>query len=154
MYRNSDYRPYTFEAVKTSKQGYMLSTMYEQELITVMLYRQSTLESALDSIDLDLIFEPVSKYTKEEIEITMMSTRDVRNVELFWDIFVRVAMKSVGVHVEWEMEEEERPAKKKKSGKKKTVSPESLEVGESFELELPPEVSQEINEMLMEEEIV
>ena len=154
MYEKKTYQPYVFEAVKNTKYGYLLSMMYEQELVTTLLYRQSVLESKLSNIDIDTIFEPLSIYTKEEIEITMMSTRDVKNVELFWEIFVKVALKSVGVHVEWEFEEEEKKSSsnKKKKSKKKEITPESLEVGESFEIELPPEVGMEISELV--EEIV
>ena len=148
MYKEGSYKPYYFEAVKSSKQAYLLSMLYEQELVTTMIYRQSVIESTLDGIDIDLIFEPVSKYTKREIEITMLATRDVKNVELFWDIFVKVALRSVGVHVEWEFEEEEKETKKKK--KKKTKSPAELEVGESFEIEIPPEVGMEISELAEE----
>lgn len=152
MYEKKTYQPYVFEAVKNTKYGYLLSMMYEQELVTTLLYRQSVLESQLSNIDIDTIFEPLSIYTKEEIEITMMSTRDVKNVELFWEIFVKVALKSVGVHVEWEFEEEEKKSSsnKKKKSKKKEITPESLEVGESFEIELPPEVGMEISELAEE----
>lgn len=140
-YVTKQYTPYSYEAPQVSKSVYVISNAIEMVRVDTALYLQSSIDTYLDSIDLDLVFSKLKKYTKDEIETTITALREKKNIDLFWDIFVRVALRSVGVHVEWEFEEE---APKKKKKKKPKVE----ETAESFEIEIPPEVEQELSEIL------
>ncbi len=142
-YINRDFEKYSFTAIQESKTGYAISNAIEISRAEFNLYWQYAIEAYLDSIDLQSIFSRVAQYTPDEIELTLTALKDQQNVELFWKIFVNVALKSVGIHVEAISEEEEKKKKEKK--KKKSGSGEVV-----IDTEIPPDVEQELAEIFSE----
>jgi len=107
----------------------------------VNVYWQSSIETYLDSIDLQLVFSRAMQYTPEEIELTITSLKERKNIERFWQIFVNVALKSVGVHVEMELEEEQQQ-KKKKAKKRQASGGETV-----LDVEIPSDIEEDIEQL-------
>lgn len=136
-YNTKDFEKYTYEAPMTSEPAYIISNAVETTRAEFMLYWQYSIEAYLDALDTDLIFEKLSKYTPEEIDLAIAAMREQKNIDRFWDIFVNVALKSVGVHVEMGLEEEQKGGKKKSKKKSEPL----------LDVEIPPDVEQELEEV-------
>lgn len=138
-YVNRRFTPYSYEAPQTTNIAYAISNAVEITRAETSIFWQSSIETYLDSLDLQLIFSRVMQYTHEEIELTLTSIKEQKNIDRFWQIFVNVALKSVGVHVEMSLEEEQASKKKSKGKSKQSVK--------SAEIEIPPDVERELEEL-------
>jgi len=136
-YVEQEYTPYSFTAIQDSKTGYSMSMAIETTRAEFNLYWQYAIEAYLDSLDLDAIFKKAAQYTKEEIELTLTALRDQQNVDKFWNIFVNVTLKSVGIHVEITEEEQQKKGKSKKKKDENVV----------IDTEIPSDVEQELAEL-------
>jgi len=136
-YLTGNYAKYAYEPVQTTEVAYVLSNAIEMARAEIGLLWSHEIVSYLDAIPVDLVFLKVTNYTKEEISLALTALKEEKNIEQFWKIFVNVALKSVGVHVEMNIEED---TKKKQKKSKQTAQKE-------FDVEIPPDVEAELAEL-------